>query len=231
MQVTAKEGIDYLKAEGKTKLLEFQGLAEQESNKTALPRDNTMAVTAKEGERLLDSAGGAPDEDAQTRGQQRKLEEIKNETAPESPAKKARLAKDTTMVATAKEAKDLLGKEKLGDTRQETARRSAGKPTPKRGVTMAKTLEEAKYLLEGKEVDITEGRRTRSQSKPSPAKPPVKRAGTMQKTAKEGKAYLKRGKGKAKKVADAGDKNEDDKEEEEEEEKEEEKEEEEEDGK
>ena len=80
----------------------------------------------------------------------------------------------------------------------------------------------AKYVLEGKEVDITEGRKTRSQSKPSPAKPPVKRAGTMQKTAKEGKDYLKRGKGKGKgkKAADDGDKVEE-KEEEEEEEKEE----------
>ena len=66
------------------------------------------------------------------------------------------------------------------------------------------------------------GRKTRSQSKPSPAKPPVKRAGTMQKTAKEGKDYLKRGKGKGKgkKAADDGDKVEE-KEEEEEEEKEE----------
>ncbi|KAL8578204.1 hypothetical protein ACOMHN_040965 [Nucella lapillus] len=192
------EGIDYLKAEGKTKLLEFQGLAESEASKPGLPRDNTMAVTAKEGERLLETTGGAPDEDAQTRGQQRKLEEIKNETAPESPTKKARLAKDSTMAVTAKEAKDLLGKEKLGDTRQETARKSTGKPSPKRGVTMAKTLEEAKYLLEGKEVDVTEGRRTRSQSKPAPAKPPVKRAGTMQNTTKEGKDFLKRGKGKGK---------------------------------
>ncbi|XP_076472263.1 uncharacterized protein LOC143301760 [Babylonia areolata] len=222
MQVTAKEGIDYLKSEGKTKLLEFQGLADPEPSKPALPRDNTMAVTAKEGERLLDSTGGAPDEDAQTRGQQRKLEEIKNETAPEPPAKKAKLAKDTTMVATTKEAKDLLGKEKLGDTRQETARKSSGKPSPKRGVTMAKTLEEAKYLLQGKEVDVTEGRRTRSQSKPAPAKPAVKRAGTMQNTAKEGKEYLKRGKGKGKgkKTAAAADddKVEEEKEEEEEEE-------------
>ena len=81
----------------------------------------------------------------------------------------------------------------------------------------------AKYVLEGKEVDITEGRKTRSQSKPAPpAKPPVKRAGTMQKTAKEGKDYLKRGKGKGKgkkaAAADDGDKVEEKEEEEEEEE-------------
>ena len=80
-------------------------------------------------------------------------------------------------------------------------------------------------MLEGKEVDITEGRKTRSQSKPAPAKPPVKRAGTMQKTAKEGKDYLKRGKGKGKgkKAADDGDKVEEKEEGEEEEEKAEEK--------
>ncbi|KAK7093891.1 nucleolin-like [Littorina saxatilis] len=208
MQVTAKEGIDYLKSEGKTKLLEYQGLAQPTEDKPGLQRDGTMAVTAKEGERLLESTGGAPDEDAQTRGQQRKIDDIKNETAPESPAKKAKLAKDTTMLVTAKEAKDLLGKEKLGDTRQDTAKRTANKPAPKRAVTMAKTLEEAKYVLEGKEVDVNEGRRTRSQSKPAPPKPPVKRAGTMQKTAKEGKDYLKRGKGKGKgkKTEDDGDK-------------------------
>ena len=42
-----QEGIDYLKSEGKTKLLEYQGLAEPEASKPGLPRDNTMAVTAK----------------------------------------------------------------------------------------------------------------------------------------------------------------------------------------
>lgn len=50
----------------------------------------------------MESTGGAPDEDAQTRGQARKLDDIKNETTPESPAKKAKLTKDTTMAATAK---------------------------------------------------------------------------------------------------------------------------------
>lgn len=51
------------------------------------------------------------------------------------------------------------------------------------------------------EVDVNEGRRTRSAGKPKPApKPALKKAGTMQATAKEGKEFLKRGK-KGKKAA------------------------------
>ncbi|XP_025081486.1 nucleolin-like isoform X3 [Pomacea canaliculata] len=192
--------------------------------KSTLARDGTMDVTAKEGEQLLENAGGKPDPDAQTRGQQRKIDEIKSETVPESPAKKAKLTKESTMAATAKEGKELLGKEKLGDTRQETAKQNANKAAPKRGVTIAKTVEEAKFMLEGKEIDVNEGRRTRSQSKPAsttpPAKPTVKRGGTMQKTAKEGKEFVKRGKGKARGKSaattdDSGDKHDDDDEEEE----------------
>jgi len=45
--VLLQEGIDYLKSEGKTKLLERQGLAEPEASKPGLQRDSTMAVTAK----------------------------------------------------------------------------------------------------------------------------------------------------------------------------------------
>lgn len=74
----------------------------------------------------------------------------------------------------------------------------------------------AKFVLQGKEIDVNEGRRTRSQSRPAtatPVKTPVKRAGTMQKTAKEGKEYVNRSKGKAAKgkgkavLDDAGDDN------------------------
>jgi hypothetical protein len=44
----AQEGIDFLKAEGKQKLFEFQGLAPPaEASKPAVPWDTTMAVTAK----------------------------------------------------------------------------------------------------------------------------------------------------------------------------------------
>lgn len=62
----------------------------------------------------------------------------------------------------------------------------------------------AKYVLNTDNVDLSEGRRTRSASKPKPA---MKKAGTMQATAKEGKEFLARGKkGKraaAKKVEEA----------------------------
>lgn len=54
----------------------------------------------KEAERILD--GKKPDEDAQTRGQQKQIEELKKEKTPEPPAKKSKLTKDSTMAATAK---------------------------------------------------------------------------------------------------------------------------------
>lgn len=54
----------------------------------------------------------------------------------------------------------------------------------------------AKFVLNS-DVDVTEGRRTRSAGKPKPA---LKKAGTMQVTAKEGKEFLKRGR-KGKKAA------------------------------
>jgi hypothetical protein len=57
---------------------------------------------AQEGEEILKSVGGAPDEDAATRGQAKKLDDLKNETEPEPAAKKAKLAKDSTMAVTAK---------------------------------------------------------------------------------------------------------------------------------
>ena len=52
----------------------------------------------QEAEQILDSAGGKPDADALTRGQQKKIEEIEKEPA----VKKPRLSKDNTMVETAK---------------------------------------------------------------------------------------------------------------------------------
>lgn len=55
-------------------------------------------------------------------------------------------------------------------------------------------------MLDTDKVDLTEGRRTRSASKPQPA-PALKKAGTMQTTAKEGQEFLKRGK-KGKKAAE-----------------------------
>ncbi|WAR15196.1 hypothetical protein MAR_005301 [Mya arenaria] len=238
MQVTAKEGIALLKASGKDTLLEMQGLKDGE--KPPVKKAGTMEATAKEGLSLLE--GTSLDPDAATRGQQKKLDAIGEEDAP--PTKKPRMSKATTMVNTAKEAKDLLGAaapdsdamtrgqqkkieeiqsekpspkkpklsknttmaatakegsalvagEKLGDTRQDTKKKAA-KPSPiKKHTTIQKTLEEAKYVVD--DVDVTEGRRLRSTGKPKPAPAPakLKKAGTMQKTAKEGKEFLKRGK-------------------------------------
>ena len=56
----------------------------------------------QEAERILD--GNKPDEDAQTRGQAKQIEELKNASteSEEPPAKKAKLVKDSTMAATAK---------------------------------------------------------------------------------------------------------------------------------
>ncbi|KAK3104403.1 hypothetical protein FSP39_001314 [Pinctada imbricata] len=237
MQVTAKEGVQYLESEGKTKLLEMQGLKGPEKDEPTLKRDSTMAATAKEADVLL--GDDKPDEDAKTRGQQAKIEEVKAETAspkkpkmakgvtmvgtakeadrilgddkpdvdamtrgqqkkieeiskqpPASPAKKPRIQKDGTMAATAKEAKaHILGKEKLGDTRQQT-KATTGKPsTMKKTSSISKAIEEAKWVVP--DINVNEGRRTRSQSNP---KPGMKRAGTMQETAKAGRDFLKRSK-------------------------------------
>lgn len=298
MQVTAKEGIDYLKSAGKDTLLEMQGLKEPEasSSKTSVARDSTMQATAKEAEdyilagskfdpdattrgqqkkveeiaeekaasakkprmskgvtmaatakeakglladtnidpdattrgqqKKMDEiadesvtptkkprmskgvtmaatakeakvllAGGAPDQDAMTRGQQKKIEDIHSEKP--SP-KKPKMSKNTTMAATAKEGAALLGAEKLGDTRT----KSKGKPAgPKRSSTIQKTVDEAKWVLQSDKVDISEGRKTRSASNPKPPPAVLKKAGTMQKTAKEGKEFLKRGR-KQKKAAE-----------------------------
>lgn len=244
MQVTAKEGIEYLEASGKDKLLEMQGLKDPAPEKPSVQRDSTMAVTAKEGEKLLGKE--KPDDDAKTRGQQHQIDNLKNEQlpakkakmakgitmvgtakeaatllgddkpdadamtrgqqkqiealtkeTPPSPSKKAKMPKHTTMVGTAKEAKGILGNEKLGDTRAETKSKK-GKPAgPKRTSTIAKTMEEATYVVP--DINVEEGRRTRSQSKGG-EKPGMKRAGTMQNTAKEGKDFLKRSNKKAKKV-------------------------------
>ncbi|XP_005111399.1 nucleolin isoform X2 [Aplysia californica] len=180
--------------------------------KPGLARDGTMQVTAKEADRILD--GNKPDADAQTRGQQKQIDDLKKEAEP--PAKKAKLAKDGTMAVTAKEGKALLSGEKLGDTRQETSNQKGKAKTPlKKNSTIAKTMEEAKYVLDG-EVDVNSGRKTRSQSRGVTPKPPMKKAGTMQNTAKEGKEFLKRGKGgkKGGKAAEADDDDDDAEEEE-----------------
>ncbi|XP_063409245.1 uncharacterized protein LOC134692696 [Mytilus trossulus] len=192
MQVTAKEGIDYLESSGKETLLVMSGLKDPEpeppAKKTKLAKGTTMVGTAKEADRLL--GDNRPDADAMTRGQQKQIDAISKE-APSTP-KKAKLAKAGTMAVTAKEGTDLLGKEKLGDTRQETKRKApAAKPAMKKTTTMEKTIAEAAWTVP--DINVDEGRKTRSQASGA-AKPAIKRDGTMQKTAKEGKAFVKAGK-------------------------------------
>ncbi|XP_069112536.1 uncharacterized protein [Argopecten irradians] len=242
MQVTAKEGIEYLESAGKDRLLERQGLKESKPDKPTVARDGTMMVTAKEANALLGSdkpdedaktrgqnvkiqeakeeppakksrmakgvtmigtaqeaeqilGGNKPDADAMTRGQQKKIAEISKETPP-TPTKKPRMAKEGTMAATAKEAKAYyIGKDKLGDTRSESKALKQTAGTPKKTTSIAKTIGEAAYVVP--DINVNEGRRTRSQSNPKPA---MKRAGTMQQTAKDGKEFLKRGR-KSKKAA------------------------------
>ncbi|CAC5406502.1 unnamed protein product [Mytilus coruscus] len=193
MQVTAKEGINYLESSGKETLLVMSGLKDPEpeppAKKTKLAKGTTMVGTAKEADRLL--GDNRPDADAMTRGQQKQIDAISKE--PPSTPKKAKLAKEGTMAATAKEAKELLGKEKLGDTRQETKRKTpAAKPAMKKTSTMAKTIAEAAWTVP--DINVEEGRKTRSQASGGTPKPAIKRDGTMQKTAKEGKAFVKSGK-------------------------------------
>lgn len=191
MQVTAKEAIELLERAGKTTLLEEQGLKNPEpeppAKKTKLAKGVTMAGTAKEAAKIL--GDNKPDADAMTRGQQKQIENISKEE-PSTP-KKAKLTKAGTMAVTAKEAKDLLGKEKLGDTRLETKRKTATKPSMKKTNTIAKTIAEAAWTVP--DINVEEGRKTRSQSSGA-SKPAMKRDGTMQKTAVEGKAFVKRGK-------------------------------------
>jgi len=201
MQVTSKEGKSYLDrnlTEWKKDILmdHLDEDGEEEAEDTESPpakpkmsKHTTMKGTAKEAATYLDGKG-KPDEDAFTRGQQKKIEEISSE---KPPSKKAKMARDSTMAGTAKEAKSLLAGEKLADTRQETKIRK-GKANLKKASTM--DVAKAEALAVYGSLDTSEGRSLRKRPAPKPA--PPKRAGTMQKTAKEGKAYLKRGK-KAKK--------------------------------
>ena len=57
-----------------------------------------LAVKFQEAATYLDGKG-KPDEDAFTRGQQKKIEEISSE---KPPSKKAKMARDSTMAGTAK---------------------------------------------------------------------------------------------------------------------------------
>ena len=159
-----------------------------------LKRDTTMEVTAQEGGAFLERAGNKPDDDAKTRGMQKKLDEIQEEEAPPKP----KVSRTTTMAATAQERAELLGDEKLGKTRGE---KSSPRKSPhmKRTKTTQATTQDAAAILEGQSLG-----RTRSQTKgisparttPSPKKPAkkaaMKKEGTMAVTAKEGQEFLER---------------------------------------
>jgi len=86
--------------------------------------------------------------------------------SPTTSKAKPKLSKARTMQNTTKEAKALLGKEILADTRAETKRRQAA-------VKAKKTIEKVNKPKGGR-------------------KPALKRLGTMAKTATEGKAFVKR---------------------------------------
>jgi hypothetical protein len=194
MQVTAKEGQTFLDKNltdwKKPYLMDHCAEPEEETapapSKPKMSKHTTMKGTAKEADALLGDS--RPDQDAATRGQQKKLDEI---AAEKPPAKKTKLARDNTMAATAKEGKNLLGGQKLSDTRQETKRKTKEPSSLKRATTINKTMEEARAVYG--DLDLSGGRSLRKRPAPPAPKPGMKRAGTMQKTAKEGKAFLKRG--------------------------------------
>ncbi|XP_048752864.2 uncharacterized protein LOC125664222 [Ostrea edulis] len=191
MQVTAKEGIGYLESEGKTKLLEMQGLKDPEPVPNSLKRDGTMAVTAKEAEQLLGK--DKPDEDAKTRGQQQKIEDIKEE----KPARKGRLAKGVTMIGTAKEAEQLLGADKpdadamtRGQQKKIEEISKEAPSTPKKvriqkQGTMAATAKEAKERVLGKEKLGDTRAETKLSKKSKPGA--LKRFSTINKAIEEAK--------------------------------------------
>jgi hypothetical protein len=146
MAATAVDGQEYLKqAWGEDYLNKVNAMLDA--------RDKHGGDTSSSASSSADGASGTATSTA------------KSSTKTKTKAK-PKLAKARTMHNTAKEAKQLLGTQVLGDTRAETKRRQAA--------------EKATTAL--KEV-----------SKPAAArKPALKRLGTMAKTAKEGKAYVKR---------------------------------------
>jgi len=167
--------------------------SEASPSKPSLAKHTTMVNTAKEAEDILNSTGGKPDPDAQTRGQQRKIDEISEEKENDdetSPKKKPRLSREGTIDQTAGESKHILGDEKYGDTRSETA--GIRNKTPiKRDTTIAQTVGEAKVIF-GDDIGET-GKESRRKSKEGgSSESPLKRQSTMDVTAKEGEEFLNR---------------------------------------
>lgn len=142
-------------------------MAPKRSTKAALKKKGTMASTAAAGQEFLKQAWGQEKlNQVNALLQARDNSDSSSDEETTTPAKKPKLSKTATMKATTKEAKVLLGKQVLGDTRSDTKRRQAA-------VNAKKALEEVTKSTSGR-------------------KPALKRAGTMAKTAKEGKAYIQR---------------------------------------
>jgi hypothetical protein len=122
--------------------------------KSSIKKTGTMEATAAAGNEFLKRTWG---ED-----QINKANALSNANTEQETKTKPKLSKTRTMQNTTKEAKALLGKEVLADTRAETKRRQAAANAKKAPAKVTKR------------------------------KPALKRLGTMAKTAKEGKAYVKR---------------------------------------
>lgn len=122
----------------------------------------------------------------EVKNEEKEEEEEEEEEEDEPSPKKARIGKDNTMLATAKSAKDFLGKEKIDELRSSTRAVRESKASAKRASTMVKTAREGEALL--KEMGLkdenpeTERRRTRSQTRGTPL--PVQKTPAKQDTGK-----------------------------------------------
>lgn len=167
-------------------------------DKAELARAGTMETTSKEGKAYLEknlTEWKKPLLIGKT-VQDEVHDEAEDEDEQQPAAKKARFAKASTMEATAKEAKELLGNKKLGDTRQVT--KSKQKASPKRVGTMAKSVAEAKAVFGDLDTGADRSMRKR---KAAVASSPAKNTGKTT-TAKKAKTSPKKKKVKpaAKKV-------------------------------
>ncbi|XP_033095420.1 uncharacterized protein LOC117100000 [Anneissia japonica] len=173
MQVTAKEGIEYLKRQGKEDLVpetNANGDKTDSSNgdKPAVPREGTMEATIKDGERFLESTGGELPEEVRTRGDQEKIDSEQKEESDLPP-----VVREGTMVATAKAGDEFLGDDKpLGETRQQS-----------------KAIADAEEEENGDEGENDEDSNEADEGDETAA---LKRTHTMAETLEEGEAFLKK---------------------------------------
>ncbi|BHF68282.1 hypothetical protein SprV_0301131500 [Sparganum proliferum] len=94
------------------------------------------------------------------------------------------------MAATAKAGKEFLKNEKLGDTRLVTQMKKSKKPQMRKGLTISRTIEEAKLLL-GNDISLADANAGRTlRKRPAPvalAKPSHKRTSNSKSRIKKGK--------------------------------------------